>query len=270
MLLAAQGVTAPESRQKRFLHRKSSRRIPAFLRLHGTPSPILNHCLTFMKKIITLLGAAVLVCAPSVRAALVITEVMSSSIHAGGTNNGDWFELTNTGGSAVDITGWSWDDSSNIAGSANFGSITSIGAGQSIIFTEETVGAEAAWVVDWGISGVTVVNLGSSVFQGLGSGGDAVNIYNASNVLVTGVTFGAATTGFSFEWDTTGASLGLSVVGQNGAFQAAENGQTTGAGPGIDVGSPGVAAVPEPATTTMLLGGFGMMVWMLRRKRLQA
>ena len=46
---------------------------------------------------------------------LVITEVMASSAHP--TNvaptpdaNGDWWELTNTGSVAVDLTGYKWDD----------------------------------------------------------------------------------------------------------------------------------------------------------------
>lgn len=211
---------------------------------------------------------ASLLLVPASEAALVITEVMSSSAHSGGTNNGDWFELTNTGPLSLSIAGWSWDDNSVTPGSANFGSLTSIAAGQSVIFTEETVGDESTWRTNWGIlPGVTVMNLGSGVFQGLGAGGDQVNIYNASNAFVTGVTFGTATAEFSFEWDTAGVSLGLSAIGQNGAFQAALNGQTTGAGPGVDVGSPGVVAVPEPSAVVALGGGMGMLLALRRRKR---
>ena len=216
-----------------------------------------------MKKILLIISLAT-AALTGANAQLFITEVMSSSAHSGGTNNGDWFELTNTGATPVNITGWSWDDNSNTPGSANFGSITSIGAGQSIIFTEETIGAEASWISNWGLSGVTVVHLGSGVFQGLGAGGDAVNIYNNLSALVTSVTFGTATGGFSFEWSNTGASLGLSVIGENGAFQALQNGQTVGPGPGVDVGSPG--AIPEPSTYALL--GLGLLgIAILRRKQ---
>ncbi len=198
------------------------------------------------------------------QAQLVVTEVMSSSAHGGGTNNADWFELTNSGAIAFDLTGYSWDDDSNTPGSANFGSVTSIAAGQSVIFTGETVGTEADWISDWGISGVTVVNLGNTVFQNFGSAGDQVNIYNASNSPVLTQSFGSATGGFSFEWDQTNTSLGLSVIGENGAFQSVSDGA---GGPGVDVGSPGLAAVPEPSTYVLIGIGIAAMLVGMRRKR---
>ena len=42
-----------------------------------------------------------------VRAALVITEVMSNSLHPAGAANGDWWELTNTGGSDINLLDYS-------------------------------------------------------------------------------------------------------------------------------------------------------------------
>lgn len=217
-----------------------------------------------MKKILTIIGLAAATLAGA-NAAVVITEVMSSSAHGGGTNNADWFELTNTGLSAADITGWSWDDDTVTPGSAGFGSITSIGAGRSIIFNGETLGAEASWISNWGLSGVTVVNLGGTIFQSISTTGDQVNIYDASNSLVASVSFGTATTGFSFEWDSSGNFLGLSAIGENGAFQAVSNGQTTGLGAGVDVGSPGL--VPEPKTWALIGIGTSFMLWNLRRRR---
>lgn len=190
-------------------------------------------------------GAAI----PQARAGIVVTEVMSSSAHPSGTSNADWFELTNNGASAFDLTGFSWDDDSATAGVAHFGGITSIAAGQSIVVTGETLGAEASFKSDWNIgAGIPVVNLGSGEFQSFSSSTDQIHIFNASNVEVLSLTFGAATTGFSLEWDTNGNSLASSVIGQNGAYQASSDGAGHA---GIDVGSPGTA-VPEPASLALL------------------
>lgn len=184
---------------------------------------------------------------------------MSSSAHGSGSNNGDWFELTNSGPVAVNITGWSWDDDSMEPGSAFFGGLTSIAAGQSIIITEEPIGSAAQWSADWGISGVTVITLGGSNFRNFGANGDSIYIFDASNNVVASVTFGVATQGRSFEWDMNGEYLGISVVGEYGAFRAVSNGETP-PGPGIDVGSPGFAVVPEPSTIALFALAFGTVV----------
>jgi hypothetical protein len=206
-------------------------------------------------------------------AVLVITEVMSSSAHAGGTNNADWWELTNTGPGAVNLAGYTWNDDNGTPigitpppGPATFGSITSIAVGESIVISEETIGADASFRSDWSLPvGVQSVNLGAGVVPGLGSGGDAIVVYNNLNQVVASVTFSASTAGVSFEWDRNGNSLGLSVAGENGAYVATSNGQTTGLGAGVDVGSPGVSVVPEPASMgMMMLGVVGMLV---RRRR---
>jgi hypothetical protein len=218
----------------------------------------------------TLLGIALLIGVSSLRADILVTEVMSNSLHpSDSTANDDWFELTNTGLSSIDITGWSWDDDSHTAGSAAFGSLTSIGAGQSVIITGEAKGTEAAWLADWGISGVTVVALGNATFQGLGASGDQINIYNSSNVLVTSVSFGLSTAGSTFAWDAGGNFLGISAVGQNGAFKAVSDGANASPGPGKDIGSPGyVSPVPEPATVALLGAGFGLVLYGFRRRHL--
>lgn len=195
-----------------------------------------------------------------------ITEIMNRSAHPTGTSNGDWFELTNNGALVLDITGWSWDDSDGVAGTSGFGSITSIDAGKSIIFVQETIGAEAAWINDWGINGVSVVNLGASAtaFQDFSVSGDSLNIYNGSNTLVASVTFGSGTSGYSFAWDMSGVSLGVSTIGSDGAFRAAGNGA---GGAGVDVGSPGFAVVPEPSSFLLVAAGGAILLMRgVRRK----
>ena len=195
------------------------------------------------------------------RADLVITEVMSSSVHTNTVANGDWWELFNSGASDIDLTGYSWDDNSATAGSADFNNVT-IAAGTYLIVCQETIGAEQAWRDVWGIAAsVPVINLGNTEFQNFGSTGDEVHLYSPALVELAAVTFGAATIGFSFEWDNAGTSLGLSVIGENGAFQATASG---GGVTGPDVGSPGTgAAIPEPGTAALLVLGAAAL---LRRR----
>jgi hypothetical protein len=213
-----------------------------------------------MKSIIPIL--ALLASAAPSGAAIIITEVMSSSLHpSGGSNNGDWFEITNTGNSSINVTGWSWDDSSKAPGSSNFGTLTVIAAGQSVIISEEPIASESTWLGDWGLSGVVVSTIGGASFQGLGAGGDEVNIYDDTGALVTRVTFGTATGGASFEWDTAGNPLGTSVIGENGAFRATTDGF---GGAGQDVGSPGFALVPEPGYAGLTF--LGVISLLTRRK----
>jgi hypothetical protein len=85
-----------------------------------------------------LLGLAALLVASTapVHANIIISEVApyasGNTVYAA-----DWFELTNTGSSAQDITGWKMDDSSNsFASAVALRGVTSIATGQSIIFLE--------------------------------------------------------------------------------------------------------------------------------------
>jgi hypothetical protein len=149
--------------------------------------------------LLSALVAATLI-APAAQAGIVITEVMSSS---GSTP--DWFELTNDGSSAVSLTGWKMDDGSfNLAAAVALSGITSIGAGESVIFIESAGGTGiASFRSFWG--GLANVQVGyySGSGVGLSSGGDGVCVFNNLGVNVNQVSFGAATTGSSFFWGWT-------------------------------------------------------------------
>jgi len=219
-----------------------------------------------MKKIILIISlmAASLTGA---QAALIITEVMSSS-GTGGTP--DWFEVTNTGTSAVDITNFRFDD-----GSFRFGSsvplvgVTSMAAGQSVVFIETSTPLTtiADFRTFWGGSATTAV-IGSYTGAGvsLSSGGDGASIFDTSEVSVAFVSFGAATTGSSFGYDLASYPNqngfgGLSVNGSNGAFISAN---ALG-----NIGSPGVAffpsEVPEPSRLGFL--GLSFIILLFTRSR---
>jgi predicted extracellular nuclease len=192
------------------------------------------------------LGAIAIVASAS--ASIRITEVMSSS-GDGGTP--DWFEVTNYGSSAVDITGWRMDDSSfSFGASVALQGITSIAAGQSVIFVEGNAAGVAGFTSFWGgLSGVSVGYYSGSGIS-FGSGGDGVVLYNASGTETTArATFGAATTGSSFYFDLAPNNVGIvSTVGTIGT-------QLTFATTGsvVNIGSLGTAiAIPAPGAVALL------------------
>jgi MYXO-CTERM domain-containing protein len=182
-----------------------------------------------------------------------ITEVMSSSNSAAPT--ADWIEVTNFGSTAVDLTGWRMDDGSfNVAASVALSGITSIGAGESVIFIESAAGAGVAgFRTFWGgLSGLQVgFYAGSGV--GFSSGGDGACLFDGTGSILSQVSFGAATNAFSFffGWDSAGAldpsyNGVVSSVGTIGT-------QITTLGPGGDTGSVGTAiGVPAPGALALL------------------
>ncbi|WP_017655606.1 SdiA-regulated domain-containing protein [Fortiea contorta] len=171
----------------------------------------------------------------------------------------DWFEVTNTGTTAVDITGWKVDDNSNsFASAVALNGVNSIAPGQSVIFIEgdtSTVSAfKSAWFGNNVPSGFTIGTY-SGAGIGLSTGGDEVNLFDAAGNRITGVSFGTSTTGFTFD---NKAGLGsatlplptistLSVAGVNGAFLASD---------GIETGSPG-KIVNESVLPTLKFGSTG-------------
>ena len=211
-------------------------------------------------RIFTWAVAALLLLGSHASADIRITEVMSSS---GGTD--DWFELTNFGGSAVDITGWKMDDGGNaFAASVALNGVTLINPGESVVFIESAGGANVSAFKDfWFGAGNAPSGLQVGYYSGSGvgfnSGGDGVVVFDSLGSTVAPlVTFGPATAGSSFDnFDGSKFSgLPVSQLGENGAFQSAN---ALG-----NIGSPG--AVPEPSALG-LLAVAGVVAGGMRRKR---
>ena len=199
---------------------------------------------------------AVFTASPARIAAQGPAQVIVSEVHPSGSGNAtykaDWIELTNIGATAVSVAGWKIDDNSNAFASAvALRGVTLIPAGKSVVFFEgdATGSTDAAILASFSTAwfgtatpppGVLIGAYGGSGV-GLGSGGDAVNVFDASGARVTGVAFGSATAVRTFD---NAAGIGgttlplplistLSTAGVNGAFTA--SGET---------GSPGRIAAP--------------------------
>ena len=193
----------------------------------------------------------------------------------------DWFELTNKGVSTVDLTGFKMDDNSHAFGSAvALRNVTSIAAGQSVVFfegnasgsTDATIQTNfiAAWFGGSAPSGFTMGAYGGSGV-GLSANADEVNLFDSGGNFVTGVVW-TTTASITASFDNHAATRpgtgptqnivnALSAVGQFGAFTAFDS---------AAVGSPGViansATVPEPATSAAICGALALVGTLLRRR----
>jgi hypothetical protein len=181
---------------------------------------------------------------------IVISEVTPWA-SGNSTYAADWFEVTNTSGAAIGVAGWKVDDGSNsFAASLALNGVSSIGAGESVIFIEGTATTAAAFETAWfGATPPPGLQVGTYSGSGIGlsTDGDAVNLYDGAGVLQARVTFGTADASAPFStFDNAagidnGAISQLSAAGVNGAFTSPD---------GNAIGSPGSATVSPPSSTT--------------------
>ncbi|NBY70093.1 MAG: hypothetical protein EBQ58_15205 [Betaproteobacteria bacterium] len=156
------------------------------------------------------------------------------------------------------MSGWKMDDNSfDITKAVALNGITSIGAGESVIFIESAAGAAvSSFKTFWGgLAGVQVGYYSGSGVS-LSSAGDGVVIFDAAAAEVTRVSFPAATAGSTFYWGynpITGVvdpsyNGNVSVVGTIGAqVTVTSSGDTGSLGTAI-----GTAAVPAPGAVALL------------------
>jgi hypothetical protein len=208
----------------------------------------------------------------STQAQVRITEVDANG--SSSAYGADWFELSNVGSTNIDLTGWRMDDNSALFGSAvalrNNGSANpfQLAPGQIAVFLEDgatsandaTLGAnfQTAWGANLP-SNLTLYYYGGSGV-GLGGGGDQVNIYDGTGILMANVAFGASTLGggtFDNAAGLNNATLTqFSSIGVNGAFTS---------GNGAEVGSPGL--VPEPSSVALFAMGAAIFGIFRRRQK---
>ena len=115
--------------------------------------------------------------APLAQGQIVITEWM----YAGA--NGEFIEFTNVGNDAVDMTGWSCDDSSQLPGTVDLSAFGVVAPGESVVLTEAPA---ADFATAWGLSGVGIIG---DLSTNLGRN-DQINLYDAGSALVDQLSFG--------------------------------------------------------------------------------
>lgn len=246
-------------------------------------------------------AGALAIAGQSASASIIISEVDPFGSNGSDGYSADWFELTNTGTTAVGIAGWSMVDNhaaSNTTtpyvsgatisiGNSKNGSAaltlangqTTLGAGQTAIFLEsgnDAAGStaliqafETAWFGANVPNGLLVgtYNDTSSANFGLSQTADMVNIFDGSGKtadLMTSVAFGAdgGTPVSTFD-DTAG--LNDAMLTQKSV--AGVNGAFVAAS-GLEVGSPGtMSPVPLPDSVVLLLTGLGALGLVLDRRR---
>ena len=200
-------------------------------------------------------------------ATLLVTEVQSNQ--SGAAGSADYFEITNYGAAAVDLTGFTWDDDSRsfVTGQAwAFPLGSSIAAGESVVVTSADPAAFRAW---WGLDGAVQV-IQTVGAPGLGQSDGVALFDNNGRELVyldysvngflredgsaalgghAGASGGGTATDALVWVPTSGVAqprFTAAVAGNYGAFQAV-NGAT-------DVGSPGTSAseLARPFTLQLL------------------
>jgi hypothetical protein len=196
----------------------------------------------------------------------------------GGRRQREFFELTNLGAAAVDVSSWSYNDN-NTNDPHNWGpEIGSIAAGESIVFTQMT---KEAFLNYWGLpssvqvfSYLQLSNLGNA---------DTINIYNSftqdATTLVDSVTYTAEVRGSGVSrnrpWGgdglTVNANWVVSSVGDSYQSFLAPN--ATGFPPNYpnaidytDLANPGrYVNVPEPGTMVFVVAVVSVLAGRRRR-----
>jgi len=208
-----------------------------------------------MKKIILLAVLAIAVNAMG--ADIQITEWMYSGA------NGEFVEFTNLGSTAIDMTGWSYSDSSRVAGHVSLSAFGTVAIGESVILTET---ATETFRTAWNL-GSSVKIIGGNLTDNLGRS-DEINIYDASNALIDRLTYndqaspkqGPRTQNISCS--IPASDYGLTTASSTWVLSSVGDKYGAWTSTGGDIASPGV--IPEPAT----IGLFGLGITaIIRRKR---
>jgi predicted extracellular nuclease len=214
-----------------------------------------------MRRAFLVLGIVTLFAAAA-QADMLITEWMYDGQIG---SKGEYVEFTNVGSTAIDMTGWSFDDDSRTAGVVSLSAFGTVAAGESVVLTDATA---ANFRAAWGLSDTVKVIGGNTANLGRD---DEINLFDSSAESVDRLTFGddvmfPGTIRARYKSGNPGSAseLGandvagwvLSSVGDAYGSYAATSG---------DIGNPGHYAVPEPTSIVLALIGVVSLIGLRRR-----
>jgi len=163
---------------------------------------------------------------------LQITEYLYSGA------NGEFIEFTNVGSAPIDLTGWSFDDDSAVAGTIDLSAFGVVAAGESVVLTESTAASfRAAWTLSGAVKviGGLTANLGRA---------DEINVFDASGTLIDRLTYGDERFPGTVRAQNASAwapvdQLDAQAIDADWVLSAPGDAQGTRASTGGDLGSPG-------------------------------
>ena len=187
--------------------------------------------------------------------------------------NGEFIEFTNFGTTAVNFSGWSYDDESRVPGEEDLTGFGLVAPGESVVLTETDA---ETFRTQWNLS--SSIKIIGDVTNNIGRS-DELNIFDGAGSLVDRLRYGdnnyvpgsIRTNGVS------GRPSAELAIGANNAllWTRSSIGDVEGSYASLagDIGSPGTtsfaptAAVPEPETYAMMLAGLGLMGFAARKAK---
>ena len=185
-----------------------------------------------------------------------ITEWMYSA------NEGEFVEFTNLGDTAIDMTGWSYDDDSRLPGGFDLSAFGLVGAGESVVITESDAEIFRA---AWGLS--ASVRILGGYTNNLGRN-DEINLFDSNGDLVDRLTYGDQAFPGSIRTQNISGNVLPEFIGANNVlgWVFSANGDIQGSflSSGGDLGNPGSYVIPAPGAMALL--GLGGLVGLRRRR----